>query len=655
MTIDLATLKGYIETSNHEALFQLILTCSEADQTLLLANQADIFSFIETKETVAKIKENNTATHLSYNDLINNSYRILLLLGLRPQNKNTTNFKYAMWDINRCKSIPEIKTFVQQIKKLNRHNSLFNEQNKERLGRYAQREEVNIQEREAFSSKLKTYQSTVESHTRNKTMLAFLTTIIQTGLLTEPNETGSVTKTELLLFPYLTECACPSHHRKQTQHRQHIERDILKHAKQFPRDEALTYVSLGSGGLLQDFITLTQLIKDGHTNLEVFLIDTHYKSHDIEKQKEQFDLLRIAAEQQGGSLKTSYFSNISEFFKAHPQKEIHVASFIDLAGVQSSCSPALTDIASLTQHLDPRGKLFFSYTDLCYFIFDQKSLQNPDFLTEEGKEMALNDPKRNRLIPFLEKTNQQKDNGNNTLHCLLHQFEFRDLVMLLPLLAQSTATRINIYIAKPGKKVPDFSAFLSLLMPNKTITMRQLNPGETIQADPDSISITDSKPTLSTTVIDLSSPSLTRTVTKQADQLASLTGSNEENTLSLQEGGRPPHLKPVDTKNKENTPIPQEPANAATLANPMHFIDWISISSAVACASFTAGSIVQGMQLANLGTALSTNVLFLALVVALAIFFAATAITGGLSSTRPQALFALKHTPIKHSPSDAQP
>lgn len=84
-----------------------------------------------------------------------------------------------------------------------------------------------------------------------------------------------------LVFPplELSECMCAEesgpYNRLVTTLRADFEKAILAHINErvFDKSEPLSLLSLGSGGLLQDFVLLGKLIQKGHTNLTLTLVD----------------------------------------------------------------------------------------------------------------------------------------------------------------------------------------------------------------------------------------------------------------------------------------------------------------------------------------------------------------------------------------------
>lgn len=105
----------------------------------------------------------------------------------------------------------------------------------------------------------------------------------------------------------------------------------------FSAEKPMVYVSLGSGGLLQDFIILTNIIQLGLTHLEVHLIDNFYGGYNNDKQRTQFNLLQIAAKQQGGSFNATYHSNLDGFLTESPNTIVHVACLIGTAITGGLC------------------------------------------------------------------------------------------------------------------------------------------------------------------------------------------------------------------------------------------------------------------------------------------------------------------------------
>lgn len=76
----------------------------------------------------------------------------------------------------------------------------------------------------------------------------------------------------------LSECACPYTFRLDSDRRQVLEQYFVQHILQVKprRDETIRVLSVGSGGLLQDWRLIGLLIKEGYTKFEWVVVDSDY-------------------------------------------------------------------------------------------------------------------------------------------------------------------------------------------------------------------------------------------------------------------------------------------------------------------------------------------------------------------------------------------
>lgn len=168
---------------------------------------------------------------------------------------------------------------------------------------------------------------------------------------------------------HLNECACYSQfNRSKYPRREQIEQRIISgiHAR-FPLKQKLNYLSLGAGGLLQDFVICANLILKGYS-LQINLIEPEKdKQSFIEALKDFKQLMHIAAEK-NTTLTVHCFSNIIDYIKEYPDEKINVASAIDFIFPIRN----FNDLLLTHQTLDNNGIFYLSLHKHDY-LFDKTS------------------------------------------------------------------------------------------------------------------------------------------------------------------------------------------------------------------------------------------------------------------------------------------
>lgn len=173
------------------------------------------------------------------------------------------------------------------------------------------------------------------------------------------------------LFPFLSECACvnsENFNRFKNTRRADLENRMLEDMElDCPLSENLTlrYLSLGSGGLLQDFINVGKLLRKGYKQIDVCLVDPiFYKEKDQEHIKDlqtQFNFLTAAANELGVKLNITYLDSIKKC-----QGQFHVIQMIDFDDFKS----AFKDMLQAHELLEQNGKFYLSF-DVNDLVFDK--------------------------------------------------------------------------------------------------------------------------------------------------------------------------------------------------------------------------------------------------------------------------------------------
>jgi len=203
------------------------------------------------------------------------------------------------------------------------------------------------------------------------------------------------------LLPSLSECACinsDNFNRFKNTRRENIESEIISFIKErFPNPETanINYLSLGGGGLLQDFIIIAKLLMLGYKNININLIDPEHASYKIkdddrlsltrkcylevkngtdgrykleniiiEKSEslKQFELLALLSEDFNAKLTINSFASIDEY-----EGKADLITVIDFDDFHRE---AFNDTIKTHQALQTDGRMFLSAGDNDY-IFDK--------------------------------------------------------------------------------------------------------------------------------------------------------------------------------------------------------------------------------------------------------------------------------------------
>jgi hypothetical protein len=278
------------------------------------------------------------------------------------------------------------------------------------------------------------------------------------------------------LYPTLSECRCNGHEREI---RQELEAEIMKQAlNRYPvaSTKELTYLSLGSGNLLQDFIIIFKLLKAGYKQISVSLIEPDLS--DINK--EQFRMICRIAQEVNAVVHVNYYPTVDQFITQTKSSKVHLISAIDFENIFKK--EVFDDLMKTKELLDEHGFFLFSFDQ--YKLGLTKNAMIP-LLKEErqfisaifqaiDKEKSLH--KQHLNLAML----GQKALFMQWIYLLpaLKQYEFETLTILLP------APEKRSYFNQPTGEVnkgfteENLSQFLSLCLPGKKISVKFINdPG----------------------------------------------------------------------------------------------------------------------------------------------------------------------------------
>lgn len=184
------------------------------------------------------------------------------------------------------------------------------------------------------------------------------------------------------IIPPFSECACSvggTFNRSDNDRRRNIENEIHNHmTKEFPPQLTpnIRYLSLGSGGLLQDFINIGKLIKSGYKSIECFLVDQRI---DLLQVKLFWIYINNYAKMHGSTVEVNGLTHFDDLIKSFPDTRMDVISAIDFETLPESIDLILAS----RKILDTKGKLFVSYTRFDW-IMDQSKLIDFRNVKEQG-------------------------------------------------------------------------------------------------------------------------------------------------------------------------------------------------------------------------------------------------------------------------------
>lgn len=277
---------------------------------------------------------------------------------------------------------------------------------------------------------------------------------------------------QVLLYPELTECSCANHNfdRFKNSRRKDLEQKImLAVAEKFTLADnfQLNVLSLGSGGLLQDFILICQLILQGQKNIYYVIYEPNLNQNALR----QLKVLVLFAANNGIFLKIDHYSDLTDYKNNGPiDKRFHLVHAIDFDVLEN----AFNDMIFFHHLLDTKGIFYLSFHgyDFCFASCQCLSVQ---FYDEENR----------RLAESFQKGIHSKQDQPILLYAGLGCDQFYEWTRLIPFLTESQALEVHFTfmhpaIARDKKELNDqfnpenIAYFIGLLLPGKTITVNLL-------------------------------------------------------------------------------------------------------------------------------------------------------------------------------------
>lgn len=239
-------------------------------------------------------------------------------------------------------------------------------------------------------------------------------------------------------------------------------------------------MGFGAGKLLQDFVNIAKLMRAGYKKITINLVDPCLKDAVIYKQDNKievvsnelqllFGLLVTAAKERGIEITFDVFETIADYREAFPNGgKAHIISAVDFEDRKQ----AFNDVVLCHQILNENGKFYFSYdvNDLtfsstqCVKIkrYTSKDLFYGSIFKSFEKDVAVLSQK---LSGREEKTIRYAQLG--------WDFNLEESAVLLPELAKSGCSKIELTLIKPGQggvqcNKESLEYYLKLFLPKQT-------------------------------------------------------------------------------------------------------------------------------------------------------------------------------------------
>jgi hypothetical protein len=238
----------------------------------------------------------------------------------------------------------------------------------------------------------------------------------------------------------LSECYCNGSHefdRCRNYRRQNLEELIVKDAKQqFNADDAflLNYLSIGSGGLLQDFILIIKLILQGYKKINIVFLEPRLSNSALQI----FSQLARFAAQNNVMLVLRNFQNIREFTRDYPAERFHLIHAIDLG---SDAYTAFNDLMIAHSLLADDGKFYLAFHQYDFCFTKTECVLNK-YHQREDKELTSS------IMFHAAMLNEQK----SVHYASLGQSTFFEWTQMISRLHGFQGQHIKLTITQPLKK-----------------------------------------------------------------------------------------------------------------------------------------------------------------------------------------------------------
>lgn len=210
------------------------------------------------------------------------------------------------------------------------------------------------------------------------------------------------------LLPFLYDCACKFEFNRAKHPRRNVieERILQAIAERFPISSriaiTLNCLSLGSGGLLQDYMLSLFLLMMNYS-LNVNLIEPDKDAEYFRDALAQFKRLSAFATSKGLTFHVAVFASILDYIKQCPEEQIHVAHAIDF-NYPNAC---FNDLLLVHQQLAEPGIFYLALSKHDYML-DEKSLVSAKY-SGSWRLFEPRDPSHVMEIPHVNSKIKEKE------------------------------------------------------------------------------------------------------------------------------------------------------------------------------------------------------------------------------------------------------
>lgn len=190
-----------------------------------------------------------------------------------------------------------------------------------------------------------------------------------------------------ICLPPFYECGCLGYtfDRLHNTRRHDLEQKLITVAwSRFPptTTQKISYLSLGAGGMLQDFINLGHLTKMGYQDISIRLVDRAFKSNEslLKVFNTFLDIFTHLSEQKRISISIQGFSSVKQYISINKDETLQLISAVDL---EDFYSDTIDDLLSLQKRLDPNGYLSLNLHDK-EIIFNLNGIEQHNYLNQKG-------------------------------------------------------------------------------------------------------------------------------------------------------------------------------------------------------------------------------------------------------------------------------
>ncbi|OGT58590.1 MAG: hypothetical protein A3F14_06625 [Gammaproteobacteria bacterium RIFCSPHIGHO2_12_FULL_43_28] len=274
-----------------------------------------------------------------------------------------------------------------------------------------------------------------------------------------------------LLPPALTECRCHHFDRLQNPRRKQYEDEIIQFAlkHRFDKESKIfNYLSMGSGGLLQDYVLLYRLITEARImQFNIVLIEPYCYSEQLDQLYEM--LTAVSTEV---NIAIYHFSYLDDYIKNSDDTLFDIISASDFDSFDSD----IGDIMNAKKLLNQRGLLFASAKNYNY-IFDRNKCIKYAPLDEFP--ISLKRFKQDILSTL----NISKD--RDTFYCGMSKICLRQLIEVIVPASQQIGYK-RFFLSTPNVKSKDqfgVKSFLQAIFPNIEFIYDWINISNTDYAE----------------------------------------------------------------------------------------------------------------------------------------------------------------------------